>query len=119
MTRPGVGVRAEDIEPAVLLKGQLMVLNDCLSWLSPQVGLVSGAVPENIATVRIELAGRPPLVVRAFGHHQPARWAAYVSPPLPRGTQVTNVVGLDAAGRTVAEAEHDVYLSHPVCHVFR
>jgi len=118
-TRAGVGVRAEDIEPTILLKGQLMVLNDCLSWLSPQVGLVSGAVPENVTTVRIELAGRPPLVVRAFGQDRPARWAAYVSPQLPRGTRVTNVVGLDAAGRTVAEAEHDVYLSHPVCHIFR
>jgi len=118
-TRAGVGVRAEDIEPTILVKGQLMVLNDCLSWLSPQVGLVSGAVPENAATVRIELAGRPPMVVRAFGHDRPARWAAYVSPPLPRGTRVTDVVALDAAGRTVAEAERDVYLSHPVCHVFR
>jgi hypothetical protein len=118
-TRPGVGVHAEDIEPTFLLNGQLMVLRDCLSWLSPQVGLVSGAVPENVTTVRIELAGRPPLVARAFGHRQPARWAAYVSPPLPRGTRVTNVVGLDAAGRTVAEAEQDVYLSHPVCHIFR
>jgi hypothetical protein len=119
MTRAGVGVRAEDIEPTVLLKGQLMVLNDCLSWLSPQAGLVSGAVPESVATVRIELAGRPPVMVRAFGHRRPARWAAYVSPPLARGTRVTDVVALDAAGRTVAQAERDVYLSHPVCHVFR
>ena len=118
-TRPGVGVHAEDIEPTFLAGGELGVFRDCLSWLSPQIGLVSGAVPESVTTVRIELAGRPPLVVRAFGHRQPARWAAYVSPPLPRGTRVTNVVGLDAAGRTVAEAEHDVYLSHPVCHVFR
>jgi hypothetical protein len=119
MTRAGVGVRAEDIEPTFLLNGQLMVLCDCLSWLSPQAGLVSGAVPENITTVRIELAGRPPVVVRAFGHDQPARWAAYVSPPLPRGTRVTRVVGLDGAGRTVAESEHDQRLSHPVCHIFR
>jgi hypothetical protein len=119
MTRAGVGVRAEDIEPIFLLNGQLMVLNDCLSWLSPQAGLVSGAVPENITTVRIELAGRPPVVVRAFGHDQPARWAAYVSPPLPRGTRVTGVLGLDGAGRTVAESEHDPILSHPVCHIFR
>ena len=118
-TRPGVGVHAEDIEPTFLAGGQLGVFRDCLSWLSPQVGLVSGAVPESVTTVRIELAGRPPLEVRAFGHRQPARWAAYVSPPLARGTRVTNVVGLDAAGRPVAEAEHDVYLSHPVCHVFR
>jgi hypothetical protein len=118
-TRPGVGVHAEGIEPAFRLNGQLMVLRDCLSWLSPQAGLVSGAVPENITTVRIELAGRPPVVVRAFGHRQPARWAAYVSPPLPRGTRVTGVVGLDAAGRTVAESEHDQILSHPVCHIFR
>jgi hypothetical protein len=118
-TRPGVGVHAEGIEPLFRVQGQLMVLRDCLSWLSPQAGLVSGAVPENVTTVRIELAGRPPLVVPVFGHDKPARWAAYVSPPLPRGTRVTSVVGLDAAGQTVAESEHDIYLSHPVCHVFR
>jgi hypothetical protein len=118
-TRPGVGVHAEGIEPAFRLNGQLMVLRDCLSWLSPQAGLVSGAVPENITTVRIELAGRPPVVVRAFGHDQPARWAAFVSPPLARGTRVTGLVGLDGAGRTVAESEHDQILSHPVCHIFR
>jgi hypothetical protein len=118
-TRPGVGVHAEGIEPVFLLNGQLMVLRDCLSWLSPQVGLVSGAVPENVTTVRIELAGRPPVTVRAFGHDRPARWAAYVSPPLPRGTRVTRVLALDGAGRTVAESEHDPTLSHPVCHVFR
>jgi len=119
-TRPGVGVHAEDIEPTFLVAGELGVFRDCLSWLSPQVGLVSGAVPENVATVKIELAGRPPLVVRAFGHDRPARWAAFVSPPLARGTRVTRVVALDAAGRTVAAAERDPFtLSHPVCHVFR
>ena len=63
-TRPGVGVHAEDIEPMYLLNGQVVVLQDCLSWLSPRVGLVSGAVPENVASVRIELAGRPALTAR-------------------------------------------------------
>jgi hypothetical protein len=114
-----VGVRSEGVEPSFLLAGQLMVLRDCLSWLSPQAGLVSGAVPENITTVRIELAGQRPITVRAFGHDKPARWAAYVSPPLARGTRVTRVVGLDGAGRTVAESEHDQILSQPVCHIFR
>jgi hypothetical protein len=118
-TRPGVGVHAEDIEPSFLVNGELGVLSDCLSWLSPQVGLVSGVVPENVTSVRIELAGRSPITVRAFGHDRPARWAAYVSPPLPRGTRVTSVVGLDGAGRTVVESEHDPFLSHPVCHIFR
>ncbi|HEV3465116.1 MAG TPA: hypothetical protein VHS79_05275 [Actinomycetes bacterium] len=118
-TRPGVGMRAEDIEPTILLRGQLGVLRDCLSWLKPQVGLVSGVVPENVTTLRISMAGRPPLTVRAFGHDRPARWAAFVSPPLARGTRVTRVVALDAGGRTVAESERDSLLSHPVCHVFR
>jgi hypothetical protein len=119
-TRPGVGVHAEDIEPTFLARGQLGVLRDCLSWRSPQVGLFSGAVPENVTMVRIELAGRPPVPVRVFGHERPARWAAFVSPPLPRGTRVTSVVALDAAGRTVAAEEGDPFtLGHPVCHVFR
>jgi hypothetical protein len=118
-TRPGRGMHAEDVEPTYLLNGRLGPFRDCLSWLSPQVGLVSGPVPENVTEVRIELAGQPPLTVRAFGHGQPARWAAFVSPPLPRGTRVTGVVALDAGGRTVAEAERDEYLGHPVCHIFR
>jgi hypothetical protein len=118
-TRPGVGVHAEDIEPTILLAGQLGILRDCLSWLSPQLGLVSGAVPENVTSLRISLAGRPAITVQAFGHDQPSRWAAFVSPPLARGTRVTRVVGLDASGRTVAESERDQYLSHPVCQVFR
>ena len=117
--RPAPGLRAEDIEPAFLIKGELGVLRDCLSWLRPQVGLLSGAVPENVATLRISIAGKPSLTVKAFGHDQPARWAAFVSPPLARGTRVTGVVALDASGRTVAEAERDELLSHPTCHVFR
>jgi hypothetical protein len=71
------------IEPTSLLRGQLGVLNDCLSWLRPQAGLVSEVVPENVTTLRISIAGRPSLTVRAFGHDQPARWAAFVSPPWP------------------------------------
>ena len=117
--RPGTGVHAEDIEATYLVSGRLGVLRDCLSWLRPQVGLISGAVPENVTTLRISLAGRPPLTVRAFGHDRPARWAAFVSPPLVRGTRVTRVVALDAAGRTVAESERDPGISHPVCHIFR
>jgi hypothetical protein len=118
-TRPGAGMRAEDIEPTILLRGQLGILRDCLTWLRPQAGLLSGVVPENVTTLRISIAGKPSLIVRAFGHDQPARWAAFVSPPLARGTLVTRVVALDASGRTVAESEPDPLLSHPVCHVFR
>jgi hypothetical protein len=119
-TRPGTGVHAEGIEPTFyLVGGQLAVLRDCLSWLSPQVGLVSGAVPETVTSVRIELAGQPALTARTFGHDRPARWAAYVSPPLPRGTRVTRMLGLDANGRVVAESERDDRISHPVCHLFR
>jgi hypothetical protein len=39
----GRWVHAEDIETAYLLKGELGVLRDCLSWLRPQAGLVSGS----------------------------------------------------------------------------
>jgi hypothetical protein len=118
-TRPGRGVHAEDIELGYLNQGELGALRDCLSWLPRQVMLLSGAVPENVASVRVELAGRPPVTAAAFGHDRPARWAAFVSPPLPRGTRVTAVVALDAAGRTVAEDRDDPTLSHPACHVFR
>ena len=117
--RPAPGLHSEDIEPTLLVKGELGVLRDCLSWLRPQVGLLSGVVPENVTTLRISIAGKPSLTVKAFGHDQGARWAAFVSPPLARGTRVTRVVGLDASGRMVAESERDSLLSHPVCHAFR
>ena len=80
---------------------------------------MSGVVPENVTTLRISLAGQPPLLVRAFGHHQPSRWAAFMSPPLTRGTRVTWVEALGAAGRPVAESERGDQISHPVCHIFR
>ena len=80
--------------------------------------VVSGGV-ENVTTLRISISGKPSLTVKAFGHDQGARWAAFVSPPLPRGTRVTQVVALDASGRPVAEAERGEILSHPTCHVFR
>jgi hypothetical protein len=118
-SRPGVGVHAEDIEPVDLQAGRLGILRDCLSWLRPQIGLLSGVVPENVTTLRISIAGTRSLTVRAFGHDQPARWAAFVSPPLARGARVTRVVALDANGRPVAESERDPLLSHPVCHAFR
>jgi hypothetical protein len=118
-TRPGTGIHAEDIEPTFLAKGELGVLRDCLSELRPQVGLLSGVVPENVTTLRISIAGKPSLTVKAFGHDQGARWAAFVSPPLARGTRVTRVVALDERGRTVAASEPDPLLSHPICHGFR
>jgi hypothetical protein len=93
-------------------------MRDCLSWLPRQVMLLSGAVPESVASVRIELAERPPVVATVLGRDKPAHWAGFVSPPLPRGTRVTRVVALDAGRRTVAEA-HGYPLSHPACHLFR
>jgi hypothetical protein len=116
--KPGMGVHAEDLEPSYLQQGELAVMRDCLSWLPRQVMLLSGAVAENVTSVRIELAGRPPVVATVLGRDKPAHWAGFVSPPLPRGTRVTRVVALDAGRRTVAEA-HGYPLSHPACHVFR
>jgi hypothetical protein len=63
--------------------------------------LLSGLAREEVASVRIELAGRAPVTVATFGRDQPVPWVAFVSPPLPAGAQLDRVVALDAAGKTI------------------
>jgi hypothetical protein len=74
---------------------------DCLSWLPGADLLLSGLAREDAATVRIELAGRPPVEVSTFGRDQPVPWVAFVSPPLPPGAKLDRVIALDGAGKTI------------------
>jgi len=78
---------------------------DCLSWVSGSGLLLSGLAPEEVATVRIELAGRPPVVTPTFARDKPVPWVAFVSPPFPAGSQVDRVVALDAAGSVIGSLE--------------
>ncbi len=92
---------------------------DCLSWLPGSGLLLSGLAREEVASVRIELAGRAPVEVATFGRDQPVPWVAFVSPPLPADTRLDRVVvvALDAAGKTVGTPQRPFGLpwSPPSC----
>jgi hypothetical protein len=95
----------ESLEPGHLQRDGVYLLIDCLFWVPGSGLLLSGLADEDAATVRIELAGRSPLVVPTFGRDKPIPWVAFVSPPLPSGTTVDRVVVLDAAGKPIGLQE--------------
>jgi hypothetical protein len=103
--QPTKGWLWESLEPERIQRDGLYPLMDCLSWVPGSGLLLSGLAPEEVATVRIELAGRPPLVVPTFARDKPVPWVAFVSPPLPAGSTVDRVVALDAAGTVVGSLE--------------
>jgi hypothetical protein len=102
---PGKGWHWESLEPESIQRNGVELFMDCLSWVPGSGLLLSGLAPEEVATVRIELAGRPPVVVPAFARDKPVPWVAFVSPPLPAGAAVDRVVALDAAGKAVGTLE--------------
>jgi hypothetical protein len=102
---PGKGWHWESLEPERIARDGVYPLMDCLSWVPGSGLLLSGLAPEEVATVRIELAGRAPLVTPTFGRDKPVPWVAFVSPPLPAGSQVDRVVALDAAGTVIGSLE--------------
>jgi hypothetical protein len=91
----------EQLEPGYLQRDGVYTLMDCLSWVPGSGVLLSGLADEDAATVRIELAGQPPVVVATFGRDKPVPWVAFVSPPLPVGSKLDRVVALDAAGKAI------------------
>jgi hypothetical protein len=102
---PGKGWHWESLEAESIQRHGISLVMDCLSWV-PGSGLVlSGLAPEEVATVRIELASRPPVVTPTFARDKPVPWVAFVSPPLPAGSQVGRVVALDAAGSVIGSLE--------------
>jgi hypothetical protein len=103
--QPGKGWHWESLEPESIQRDGLYPLMDCLSWVPGSGLLLSGLAPEEVATVRIELAGRPPVVVPTFARDKPVPWVAFVSPPLPAGSTVDRVVALDAAGTVIGSLE--------------
>jgi hypothetical protein len=82
----------EQLEPWVIRHGGVYTRRDCLSWLPGSGLLLWGVAREDVASVRIELAGRPPVEVATFGRDQPVPWVAFVSPPLPADTRLDRVV---------------------------
>jgi hypothetical protein len=86
----------------------------CLSWLPGADLVLSGLAREEVATVRIELAGRSPVVVSTFGREQPVPWVAFVSPPLAPGAKLERVIALDAAGKTIG-TQRDPFPGNRLC----
>ena len=109
----------EQLEPWVIRHGGVYTRRDCLSWWPGSGLLLSGLAREDVASVRIELAGRAPVEVATFGRDQPVPWVAFVSPPLPADTRLDRVVvvALDAAGKTVGTQQRPFGLpwSPPSC----
>jgi hypothetical protein len=102
---PGKGWHWESLEAESIQRNGISLFMDCLSW-APGSGLVlSGLAPEEVASVRIELAGRPPMVTPTFARDKPVPWVVFVSPPLPAGSKVDRVVALDPAGAEVGSLE--------------
>jgi hypothetical protein len=101
--KPRRGVRWEAQKDAFheLQHDALSVGSTCLSWVRGSGLLLFGPVRKDVTAVRVELAGQPPRVAPTFGHDKPAAWAAYVTPPLPAGFRVVQVVALNAAGQAV------------------
>ncbi|HKP99639.1 MAG TPA: hypothetical protein VJ735_04855 [Actinomycetes bacterium] len=103
--QPGKGRHWESLEEESIQRNGIELFMDCLSWV-PGSGLVlSGLAPEEVATVRIELAGRTPVVTPTFARDKPVPWVAFVSPPLPAGSNVDRVIALDAAGTVIGSLE--------------
>ena len=86
----------------------------CMSWLPGADLVLSGLARQDAATVRIELAGRPPVEVSTFGRDQPVPWVAFVSPPLPPGAKLDRVIALDATGKTIGTQE-DPFPGNTLC----
>jgi hypothetical protein len=116
---PTLSFHWEQVEPWVIWHGGVYTQRDCLSWLPGSGLLLSGLAREEVASVRIELPGRAPVVVATFGRDQPVPWVAFVSPPLPADVRLDRVVmvALDAAGKTVGTQQRPFGLpwSPPSC----
>jgi hypothetical protein len=102
---PGKGWHWESLEAESIQRNGISLFMDCLSWVPGSGLLLSGLAPEEVATVRIELAGRPPVVTPTFARDKPVPWVAFVSPPLPAGSKVDRVVALDDAGTVIGSME--------------
>jgi hypothetical protein len=102
---PGKGWHWESLEAESIQRNGISLFMDCLSWAPGSGLLLSGLAPEEVATVRIELAGRPPVVTPTFARDKPVPWVAFVSSPLPAGSTVDRVIALDAAGTVIGSLE--------------
>jgi hypothetical protein len=80
-----------------------------------RAGVVFGNAPQTVATVRIELAGRPAVTVPTSGRDKNLPFTVWVLAPLPLDVQVHAVIGLDAAGRKVGRPAKPSGVAGAVC----
>jgi hypothetical protein len=80
-----------------------------------KAGVVYGAGPQTVATVRVELAGRPAVTVPTAGRDKNLPFTVWVLAPLPLDVQVRTVIGLDAAGRQVGRPAKHYGVAGGVC----
>jgi hypothetical protein len=67
-------------------------------------GMVYGSGPKAVASVRVELAGRPAVTVPTSGRDKNLPFTVWVLAPLPLHVQVRAVIALDATGRQVGRS---------------
>jgi hypothetical protein len=111
---PGRGWHWESMEPSYIQRDGTYTLMDCFSWVPGSGLLLTGLAREEVASVRFELVGQPPVTVATFGKNRRIPWVAYASPKLPAGTRVERVLAFDAAGRLVG-GEEEVFNGEPLC----
>jgi hypothetical protein len=80
-----------------------------------KAGVIYGAGPQTVVTVRIELAGRPAVTVPTVGRDKSLPFTVWALAPLPLDAHVRAVVGLDAAGRQVGRPAKPDGVAGAVC----
>jgi hypothetical protein len=79
-------------------------------------GVIHGAGPQTVVTVRVELAGRPAVRVPTAVRDKNLPFTVWVLAPLPLNVQVRAVIGLDAAGRQVGRPAKPDGATGAICH---
>jgi hypothetical protein len=107
---PEGGIDGGQYDPGQIAGATMTAAVDCLPQRAKHktVGVVHGLAPQGVATVRVVLEGRPPADVPVLGREQRFGFNFFVFAPLPLGTRVLDVLGLDAAGRQVASVGADL-----------
>jgi hypothetical protein len=80
-----------------------------------RAGVIYGAGPQTVVTVRIEFAGRPAVTIPTAGRDKNLPFTVWVLAPLPLDVQVRAVIGLDAAGRQVGRPAKPDGVTGAVC----
>lgn len=101
----GTGRGGESLWPPGLQASGTLTATSCLSWARGSGLLVYGLARKDAAKVRIELVGRPPVIVPTFGADRPVPVVGFASPRLPPRTQLHRVVTFDAAGNMISSAK--------------